>query len=93
MLYRPPVDCRETDNWGGNTLKPEIWLCQIKRRKGGEGFVKCWFDKRYTLFSELERHEAMQSESSASTGGSVPTGGQDKAAWQEQQRKRREGGK
>ncbi len=93
MLYRPPVDCRDQDNWGGNTLKPEIWLCQIKRRKGGEGFVRCWFDKRYTLFHELEKTEMVQAEASASAGGAVPSGGQSRADWQEQQRKKREGGR
>lgn len=91
MLYRPPVDCRDQDNWGGNALKPEIWLCQIKRRKGGEGFVRCWFDKRYTHFAELERAEMLQAEQNAATGGAVPPGGQDKAKWQEEQRKKRGG--
>lgn len=93
MLYRPPVDCRDQDNWGGNTLKPEIWLCQIKRRKGGEGFVRCWFDKRWTLFAELERTEMIAAEQNAATGGAVPPGGMTKEQWKEQQRKKKEGGR
>ncbi len=91
MLYRPPVDCRDSDNWGGNTLKPEIWLCQIKRRKGGEGNVRCWFEKKYTHFQELERAEVIQGEAGMATGGAVPEGGQDKAKWLEEQRKKRGG--
>lgn len=52
-IYRPPVDSRDQDQTGPNINKPEQWLCQIKRRKGGEGVVKCWFEKTFTRFSEL----------------------------------------
>lgn len=52
-LYRPPVDSRDQDQTGPNIDKPEQWLCQIKRRKGGEGIVKCRFEKPYTRFVEL----------------------------------------
>lgn len=51
-LYMPPVDCRDQDQTGPNIGKPEMWLCQIKRRKGGTGSVKTWFEKRYTRFVE-----------------------------------------
>lgn len=52
-IYRPPVDSRDQDQTMPNVGKPEQWLCQIKRRKGGTGVVKCWFEKRYTRFDEL----------------------------------------
>lgn len=52
-IYRPPVDSRDQDQTGPNIEKPEQWLCQIKRRKGGEGIVKCRFEKPYTRFVEL----------------------------------------
>lgn len=51
--YLPPVDSRDQDQTAPNIEKPEVWLCQIKRRKGGTGVVKCWFEKRYTRFVEL----------------------------------------
>lgn len=72
MLYCPPEDCRGNDNWGANTLHPEIWLCQIKRKKGATGWVKCWFDKRHTHFRELSREEVIQGEHgtpAATSGG------------------------
>lgn len=52
-IYRPPVDSRDQDQTGPNIDKPEQWLCQIKRRKGGTGIVKCRFVKPYTRFEEL----------------------------------------
>lgn len=52
-IYRPPVDSRDQDQSGPNILKPEQWLCQIKRRKGGTGIVKCRFEKQLTRFVEL----------------------------------------
>lgn len=51
--YLPPVDSRDQDQTGPNIDQPEVWLCQIKRRKGGTGVVKTWFEKRYTRFREL----------------------------------------
>lgn len=51
--YQPPIDSRNQDQTGPNIGTPEVWLCQIKRRKGGTGVVKCWFEKRFTRFSEL----------------------------------------
>jgi replicative DNA helicase len=51
--YLPPVDSRDQDQTSPNVENPEVWLCQIKRRKGGNGVVKCWFEKRYTRFTEL----------------------------------------
>lgn len=52
-IYRPPVDSRDQDQTGANVLKPEQWICQIKRRKGGTGYVKCRFEKQLTRFVEL----------------------------------------
>lgn len=52
-IYRPPIDSREQDQTGPNIDKPEQWICQIKRRKGRTGIVKCWFEKMYTRFVEL----------------------------------------
>lgn len=51
--YLPPVDSRDQDQTGPNIEKPEVWLCQIKRKKGGTGIVKTWFEKRFTRFVEL----------------------------------------
>lgn len=72
-IYRPPVDSRDQDQTGPNIDKPEQWLCQIKRRKGGTGIVKCRFEKPFTRFTELP------SASQASAVGSG--GGQTKAQW------------
>jgi replicative DNA helicase len=80
-LYRPPEDCRGADNWSPNTKQPEIWLCQIKRRKGGLGLVKCWFEARYTRFTELGRADVIQSEQNEASGGKVPESGMSKADW------------
>jgi replicative DNA helicase len=51
--YLPPVDSRDQDQTSPNVEQPEVWLCQIKRRKGATGVVKCWFEKRFTRFTEL----------------------------------------
>lgn len=75
MLYCPPEDCRGNDNWGPNTLHPEIWLCQIKRKKGATGIVKCWFKKRITLFQELSRTEVIEGEGGNAAPGATPAGG------------------
>lgn len=52
-IYRPPVDSRDQDQTGPNIDKPEQWICQIKRRRGRTGIIKCWFEKPYTRFVEL----------------------------------------
>jgi replicative DNA helicase len=56
-IYRPPEDCRGSDNYAPNLLMPEQWLCQIKRRYGGEGAVKCWFEKQYLNFRPFSKDE------------------------------------
>ncbi len=70
--YLPPVDSRDQDQTGPNVLQPEVWLCQIKRRKGRTGVVKCWFEKRFTRFVELP---PFASASSATAPASSPAGG------------------
>lgn len=67
-IYRPPVDSRDQDQTGPNINKPEQWLCQIKRRKGGEGVVKCWFEKAFTRFSELPSFAPTSSAEPPGTG-------------------------
>lgn len=52
-IYRPPEDCRGSDNYGPDAIMPEQWLWQIKRRYGGEGAVKCWFEKKFMHFREF----------------------------------------
>lgn len=57
-IYRPPEDCRGAENYGLNVTMPEQWLCQIKRRYGGEGAVKFWFEKPFLNFREFNRGDA-----------------------------------
>lgn len=85
-LYRPPVDCRDQENLSPNIKQPEIWMCQIKRRKGGTGVVKCWFEARFTRFTELSREEAIHSEQAAAAPGQVPSGGMDKTEWKKRKK-------
>lgn len=67
--YLPPVDSRDQDQTGPNILQPEVWLCQIKRRKGRTGVVKTWFEKRFTRFVELPNftHQAATSQGTGMT--------------------------
>src|SRR5690606_10830600 len=59
FLYKPPFDCRDVDQRSPGVIKPEVWLYQEKRRSGGVTYVRCWFEKRYTRFVEVERGEAI----------------------------------
>jgi replicative DNA helicase len=59
-LYRPPEDCRGQEQTSSNILNPEMWIVQMKRRRGGEGFVRCWFQKRFTRFVELGELDASE---------------------------------
>jgi replicative DNA helicase len=68
-LYRPPEDCRGNDQTLGSVGKPEQWICQIKRRYGGEGFTRCWFEKRFLAFEEFEDRRSGESEAPAAGGG------------------------
>lgn len=79
FLYRPPVDCRGVDQRSPTVLKPELWWFQEKRRRGGIGIVRCWFEKRYTRFVEVARNESkMAEDADGARAGIVPPGGMDK---------------
>lgn len=79
FLYRPPVDCRGSDQRAPSILKPEVWWFQEKRRRGGVAVVRCWFEKRYTRFVEVARKEADAADQAEElAGGHVPAGGMDK---------------
>lgn len=86
-IYRPPVDSRDQEQTTPNILKPEQWLCQIKRRKGGTGFIKCRFEKPLTRFVELgdggsSTHPDASSLSRHSPTGDGGTTGQTKRQFQ-----------
>jgi replicative DNA helicase len=82
FLYRPPIDCRNADQRSPQVLKPEVWWYQEKRRRGGIGIVRCWFEKRYTRFVQVSRNEADSAdEADAAGAGLVPPGGMDKSEW------------
>lgn len=88
FLYRPPVDCRGVDQRSKQVLKPEVWWYQEKRRRGGIGVVRCWFEKRFTKFIEVARPEADAADAAdESAGGHVPSGGMDKADWKKRHKK------
>lgn len=79
FLYRPPLDCRMTDQRAPSVLKPELWWFQEKRRRGGVGIVRCWFEKRYTRFVQVARKEADAADAAEeSASGHVPPGGMEK---------------
>lgn len=85
FLYRPPVDCRNVDQRSPTALKPEVWWFQEKRRRGGVGVVRCWFEKRYTRFVQVARHETEAAEDREQTaGGHVPASGMDKNQFKKQ---------
>lgn len=80
FLYKPPIDCRNSDQRSPSILQPEVWWFQEKRRRGGIGYVRCWFQKRFTRFVEVGRHEAEQADQADETAyGHVPSGGMDKS--------------
>jgi replicative DNA helicase len=85
FLYRPPVDCRGTDQTG-HTDHPEIWWFQEKRRRGGCASVRCWFQKRFTRFVEIGRNESdAADEAEQIRAGRVPKGGMPKDKWRGEQ--------
>lgn len=88
FLYRPPVDCRNADQRSPQVLKPEVWWYQEKRRRGGIGVVRCWFEKRFTRFVQVSHVEAEAADAAEeNAGGHVPTGGVDKSEWKNRKRK------
>lgn len=79
FLYKPPEDCRGVDQRAPTILKPEVWVYQEKRRRGGVGIVRCWFEKRHLRFVEVERRQAdAADQKEEAAGGHVPQGGMDK---------------
>lgn len=61
-IYRPPEDCNGNDQATQPPMRPEQWICQIKRRRGGTGAVKCWFERRFTRFVEFNRDQLLAAE-------------------------------
>jgi replicative DNA helicase len=64
-IYRPPEDCTGRDQVTQPPAQPEQWLCQIKRRRGGTGSVKCWFQRKFTRFVEFTHAELRAAEAAA----------------------------
>lgn len=89
FLYKPPIDCRGVEQRMPSALKPEVWWYQEKRRRGGVAITRCWFEKRYTRFVEVLRHEADKADvaEQASTG-SIPSGGLGKNEFQNRREKK-----
>lgn len=86
FLYRPPIDCFGNDQRNPQVLKPEVWWFQEKRRRGGVGVVRCWFEKRYTRFVEVARPAADAADAAdGSSAGSIPDGGAGKSKFRKQQ--------
>lgn len=84
FLYKPPVDCRGSLQNSPQLLKPEVWWYQEKRRRGGVGVVRCWFEKRYTRFRQFERAESEAADAAqAAAAGTVPPDGMDKNKFRE----------
>lgn len=83
FMYRPPFDCRDQDQRTSACKQPEVWLVQDKRRRGGVGAVRTWFEKRFTRFKEIGRHEAEEADNreAVRATGVVPKGGMKKSDW------------
>lgn len=80
-LYRPAVDSRDVEQTSPNVEQPEVWWCQIKRRKGAVGVVKCWLEKRFTRFVELPSFASTAASVEPVSGGN-PT----KREWKEKKK-------
>ncbi len=80
FLYKPPVDCRDCEQFLPGVSRPEMWVYQEKRRSGGVMHVRTWFEKRYTRFIELSQSELDTAQDLSAS--KVPTGGTvDKHEW------------
>ena len=78
-IYRPPEDRDQRDQTGTNAGNfPEQWLVQIKRRKGGLGFVRCVFEATYTRFVEISREGAAME---AAEAAGAPAAGMSKGEY------------
>jgi replicative DNA helicase len=58
FIYRPPVDCRDQEQTSPAVLKPEQWIVQDKRRRGGRGYIRCWFEMIYGTFEAFPLNHA-----------------------------------
>lgn len=87
FLYRPPIDCRGEDQRSPSMLQPEVWWYQEKRRRGGIGIVRCWFEKRFTRFKEVAKADSDAADQNESSTGHVPAGGMDKSEWKQRRKK------
>ena len=61
-IYRPPEDYYGNEQASSSPLTPEQWLCQIKRRRGGTGAVKFWFERKFTRFTEFTKAQIIESQ-------------------------------
>lgn len=57
FIYRPPEDCRGVDQTSLGIGRPEQWLVLDKRRKGGDGFTRFWFEKIFTRFTSFSQSD------------------------------------
>lgn len=81
-IYRPPEDCNGNDQATQPPMRPEQWICQIKRRRGGTGAVKCWFERRFTRFVEFNRDQLLAAENAVpSPKVTEASGPMTKEAW------------
>lgn len=94
-IYRPPEDCLGNDQVQQPPARPEQWLCQIKRRRGGTAAVKCWFERKFTRFAEFNHAELRQAEAAAVANDARPaaerTQPMSKEEWQQRKREREQG--
>jgi replicative DNA helicase len=62
-LYLPAEDSYGTMQNGPGIVSPEVWWVQIKRRRGGTGYVRTRFEKQFQIFAEI----GLETEPSTST--------------------------
>lgn len=58
-IYRPEKDSRDIEQTD-NQMVYEQWLCQVKFRNGPTGYVKTWFDRRYTRYQPFREREELK---------------------------------
>jgi replicative DNA helicase len=61
-IYRPPEDYFGNIQGRSPPPTPEQWICQIKRRRGGTGAVKFWFERKFTRFVEFSKTQIIESQ-------------------------------